>query len=62
MGKINALVYQEAELPVMDYTAEANDIVSSIGFHVASLVEDGATLQLGIGSIPDQVLKKPVGP
>ena len=27
-----------------------------IGRHVASLVEDGATLQLGIGSIPDAVL------
>ncbi len=28
-----------------------------IGHHVASLIEDGATLQLGIGNIPDQVLK-----
>jgi acyl-CoA hydrolase len=25
--------------------------------NVASLVEDGATLQMGIGSIPDQVLQ-----
>jgi len=29
----------------------------TIGEHVASLVDDGATLQLGIGGIPDQVLK-----
>lgn len=28
----------------------------AIGRHVASLVEDGATLQMGIGSIPDAVL------
>jgi acyl-CoA hydrolase len=55
--KITAMVFQEAELPVMDYAADANDIVRKIGYHVASLVEDGSTLQLGIGSIPDQVLK-----
>jgi acyl-CoA hydrolase len=29
-----------------------------IGHYVASLVEDGATLQMGIGSIPDAVLAK----
>ena len=28
-----------------------------IGQHVASLIEDGATLQLGIGAIPDAVLR-----
>ncbi len=28
----------------------------AIGHHVAALVEDGATLQMGIGSIPDAVL------
>jgi len=28
----------------------------SIGNHVASLIEDGATLQMGIGAIPDAVL------
>lgn len=27
-----------------------------IGQHVASLIADGATLQLGIGAIPDAVL------
>lgn len=29
----------------------------SVGRHVAQLIEDGATLQLGIGSIPDAVLQ-----
>jgi 4-hydroxybutyrate CoA-transferase len=29
----------------------------TIGVNVASLVEDGATLQMGIGSIPDAVLQ-----
>jgi 4-hydroxybutyrate CoA-transferase len=33
-----------------------SDIHSGIGKHVASLIEDGATLQMGIGAIPDAVL------
>jgi acetyl-CoA hydrolase len=32
------------------------EVEQQIGEHVASLVEDGATLQLGIGAIPDAVL------
>jgi len=57
VDKLAALVYHNAELPEVDYSFDANDIVGKIGYNVASLVEDGATLQLGIGSIPDQVLK-----
>ena len=56
VDKINAMVWQNAELPEVDYSAETNDAVAKIGYNVASLVEDDATLQLGIGSIPDQVL------
>lgn len=57
VDKLDALVYHDAELPVVDYSSDVNDVVGKIGYNVASLVEDGATLQLGIGSIPDQVLK-----
>lgn len=57
ISKITAMVYQDAELPVIDYSSDANDVVGKIGYHVASIVENGSTLQLGIGSIPDQVLK-----
>ena len=32
------------------------DVEKAIGEHCASLIEDGSTLQLGIGSIPDAVL------
>ncbi len=35
---------------------QITDIEKEIGRHCASLVEDGSTLQLGIGSIPDAVL------
>ena len=34
----------------------SNEVERHIGAHVASLVEDGATLQLGIGGIPDAIL------
>ncbi|MBK7453854.1 MAG: acetyl-CoA hydrolase/transferase family protein [Anaerolineales bacterium] len=34
-----------------------SDIIEKIAGHVASLIPDGATMQLGIGAIPDAVLK-----
>ncbi len=40
----------ELPLPVI------GDVERAIGEHCASLIEDGSTLQLGIGSIPDAVL------
>jgi acyl-CoA hydrolase len=54
--KIDAMVWNKSELPEVDYSTAVSDAVKKIGYNVASLVEDGATLQLGIGSIPDQVL------
>lgn len=57
VNKINSLVWHDAALPEVDYSAKASDAVIQIGLNIASLVEDGATLQLGIGAIPDQVLK-----
>lgn len=55
--KIDAMVWHENDLPEVDYSSDVSDAVEKIGCHIASLVENGATLQLGIGSIPDQVLK-----
>ena len=55
--KIDALVYHESALPEVNYSSNVGPAVAKIGEHVASLVEDGATLQMGIGGIPDQVLK-----
>lgn len=57
VNKINSLVWHDAELPELDYSSKTSDIVIKIGHNVASLIEDGATLQLGIGAIPDQVLR-----
>jgi acyl-CoA hydrolase len=59
--KINALVWYESELPEVDYSSKTNEGIIQIGKNVASLIEDGATLQMGIGSIPDQVLQNLFG-
>ena len=43
--------------PVYELESQSFDEVSrAIGRHVASLVEDGSTLQMGIGAIPDAAL------
>ena len=55
--KLDALVWHESELPEVDYSTKTSDAIIQIGKNVASLIEDGATLQMGIGSIPDQVLQ-----
>src|SRR5690606_26491739 len=36
--------------------AAPTEIEKKIGYHVANLIEDGATLQMGIGGIPNVVL------
>lgn len=57
ISKIHALVEHESELPEINYAEKVTPAIEQIGRNVASLIEDGATLQMGIGSIPDQVLQ-----
>ncbi|MCF0055870.1 acetyl-CoA hydrolase/transferase family protein [Dyadobacter sp. CY356] len=57
ISKINNLVWHESLLPEVDYSLNAKNATVEIGKNIASLIEDGATLQVGIGAIPDQVLK-----
>src|SRR5258708_27593092 len=46
------------ERPLHEVGQQApNQMQQEIGRHVAELIEDGATLQLGIGAIPDAVLQ-----
>lgn len=42
--------------PAESAPAPPGDVETRIGAHVASLIQDGATLQLGIGAIPNAVL------
>lgn len=55
VSKLDAMVWHETDLLSVDYNC--NDEVSmQIGKNVAELIEDGSTLQAGIGSIPNAVL------
>lgn len=47
--------YELAELPMSD--SKPSEIIENIAGHIAELIPDGATIQLGIGAIPDAVLK-----
>jgi acyl-CoA hydrolase len=55
-NKFDGAVWVDEALPEVSYADNANDATKKIGEIVAGLVEDGATLQLGIGTIPDSVL------
>ena len=55
ISRITHAVPVDYELP--EYTMGApNELSMRIGRHVADLIEDGSTLQMGIGAIPDGVL------
>ena len=56
ISEFAACIHKEQVLPVIE-PAEKNDIYERIGQYVAMLVENGATLQLGIGKIPDATLR-----
>jgi acyl-CoA hydrolase len=54
--KLDVMVSMEQELPEIITSGAPDEIAIRIGSHCAELVEDGATLQTGIGAIPDAVL------
>lgn len=54
--EFSAMVWHETDLPIVDYGSKSNEIIEQIGKNVAGLIEDGSTLQAGIGAIPDAVL------
>lgn len=48
----------ETDRPIPEHSSKTpGDVSRAIGQNVASLIEDGATLQMGIGEIPDAVLR-----
>lgn len=50
-------VFVETDVPILELPrAELGDVEKAIGENCGSLIPDGATLQLGIGTIPDAVL------
>jgi acyl-CoA hydrolase len=55
INSFNAVVYASEELPEV-YMDSIPDLSMRIGEFCASIVEDGATIQTGIGSIPEAAL------
>jgi acyl-CoA hydrolase len=52
--RVNATVEHVAELPHLS-PSMPDDVDRQVAEHVAGLVPDGATIQLGIGAVPDAV-------
>ncbi len=55
--RFTSMVYHEEELPEVDYGTKVGKEELQIGKIIADMIEDGSTLQMGIGTIPDAVLK-----
>ncbi len=55
VSRIEAFVESDRDI-LEPPAAQADDVAHRIGRYIADLIEDGSTLQMGIGSIPDAVL------
>jgi acyl-CoA hydrolase len=57
VNRFSAMVYCEDPLHESVFGAAITDMELKIGEYIAGLIDDRSTLQMGIGSIPDAVLK-----
>ncbi|TFG68723.1 MAG: acetyl-CoA hydrolase/transferase family protein, partial [Anaerolineales bacterium] len=57
INKIDHIVEVDEPLDEFEMASDPNDpVVEGIARHIAELIPDGATLQMGIGAVPDTVL------
>ncbi len=57
LSRLNYIVPVDYPLTELAMTeGDPNEVIDSIACHIAELIPDGATMQLGIGAIPDAVL------
>jgi 4-hydroxybutyrate CoA-transferase len=56
VSKLSKVVEVDEELIEHPMSEELSDVSRKIGENIASLITDGATIQMGIGEIPDAVL------
>jgi len=58
VSKLDYIVPVNYDLPELGMGSEGpSEVVENIASHIADLIPDGATMQMGIGAIPDAVLK-----
>jgi 4-hydroxybutyrate CoA-transferase len=57
LDRIDAFIATDRPLPE-GHHGEIGDVEAQIGETIAALIEDGSTLQMGIGAIPDAVLAR----
>lgn len=55
--RFSAMVESNQPLHEVNYSNECSEVETQIGRNIANLIEDGSTLQMGIGTIPDAVLR-----
>ncbi len=58
---ITAFVESDTELPEIPEAVHVSETDKAIAGHIAGLVNDGDTLQIGVGSVPDTVLSMLTG-
>ncbi|MBI5563616.1 MAG: acetyl-CoA hydrolase/transferase family protein [Chloroflexi bacterium] len=57
VSKLTHIIPVDYKLPEI-HMGSTSEVASQIARHIAALIPDGATLQTGIGAIPDAVLKE----
>ncbi len=56
ISRFDAMVWEDVALPEVNYGSKADPVAELIGRQVAAIIEDGSTLQMGIGTIPNAIL------
>ena len=54
--RFTKMVFHDSPLPEENYSSKVGKNEMLIGKHIADMIDDGSTLQMGIGTIPDAVL------
>ncbi len=54
--RFDKMVFHDADLPEESYSSKVGENELKIGKFIADMIDDGSTLQMGIGTIPDAVL------
>jgi acyl-CoA hydrolase len=55
--RFTKMVFHEASVPEENYGDKVGEAEMIIGKNIAGMIDDGSTIQMGIGTIPDAVLR-----